>query len=283
MPPQPKVNTVVSSGLSDDPRDRIASASPIPGNEPQDDLEREMTSTERTIHRQATAEDERNPILPRPREEMTDAELPPHLRRTQYDARGQAYRDGAPVFSQQQMIAAGFSDREIMTLLRRSAGETGMVEFDLSTEEDRLQKLRVQAQKIAVLDGGTALRHQLSLMESYFAGATERGGDKDVANGQAFLRGKCKRFPYVSPVKRKVGINGYIFDIPPHKRVMLPEEVLTILEQAAEAAEQFDVLSAIYTARQQRPIDGFVEGGADSFRASMASNYQQRIPSGYRP
>lgn len=257
------VNTVASSGLSDDPRDRIANSPPnFPNLEPQNAEEQELTQAERVASRQAEEEDFRDPQVLGGVAGKASHELPPQLRPQREQ-----------VFTMDRLLQAGLSDNEIMKIMRETQGNDGLVEFDQDTEAERIAKLRTQSQRIAVLDGGDKVRTQLSVMERYFAGAAPRGDGE-----------YCKRYPYVSPVNRVVGINGYIFHIPRHKRVMLPAEALDLLEQSALAQEQYDVLSAVYASRQYRPIESFREGEAGDFKAQMVGRHSVRpdlIPNAY--
>lgn len=205
-------------------------------------------------------------------------------------AYNKAMRDYAPpfvqptdrgnyVFTQEDLIRYGMSNGEIIKLQREgaAAGNGGLREYDEEAEERLLNQKREQASRLAVIDGGDAIRSQLSTMEAYFAGAIPNGaGDY------------CKRYPYVSPTDETVGVNGYIFQIPKYRKVMLPEEVLIILNSAAMARQQYDILSAIYTARQHRPLDAqaFDGPGADAFAATVMANHHVKldlIPGNFDP
>lgn len=276
---------------------RVASAPPVPAMtvnttasdpdlEPRTPEEAELTQRERLAYRQAQEEDERNPLVAGGTAGKAQHELPPQMRQTRWDpVRGVEMRDGQPIFTTEMLLKAGLREQEILKIMHAQAGLTngGLVEFDETVELERLQAQRQQVAKIAALDGGDKVRTQHSEMEAYFAGAIPRGSEDDADYPQY-----CKRYPYVSPVEAVVGINGYIFQIPRFKKVMLPTEVLDILEQSGTAKERYEVLSAVYQARMQDPISLHDEkqfGGVDSFREAMLSNHSVRpelIPHGYR-
>jgi hypothetical protein len=184
---------------------------------------------------------------------------------------------GNYLFNQDDLIRGGLSDAEIIALQREgaAAGNGGLREYDETVEAERLHMKRSQAGRIAVIDSGSSVRLSLSESEAYFAGQVPNAGGK-----------YCKRLPYVSPTDETVGINGYIFRIPKYRRVMLPTEVLAILYQAGKARQQYDVLSAIYTARQYRPISATENGDPQGYAAAIAASHKVRedlIPGGAFP
>lgn len=189
-------------------------------------------------------------------------ELPPQLRPKEN-----------PRLSYENLIMMGLSDAEallIVNTIRQKNG--GLVEFDEDAEAERVAKIRAQQQQIARIDGGNSYQAQLSTMEAYFVGAVPRG------DGQM-----CKRLPYISPREERVWINGYRFEIPRHKRVMLPTEVIDLLAAAAQAREDFDVVSAAFQARQMDPInlhEGVIPSPADI--SPTALNYSYGDPFGRR-
>ena len=211
--------------------------------------------------------------------EIPEAEMPSaaeieHRQKTdEYNA---AMRDYAPpfvqpdasgdyMFTEDDLIRYGMTDAEIIRLRREGAAAAGqLTEYDEEQEALSLQHRRAQVDRLAVIDGGPQIRAQLSEMERYFSGqAPNREGQY------------CKRYPYVSPTDEIVGINGYIFNIPKHRKVMLPTEVLVSLRAKAMAMQQFDVLSAIYAARQNRPLE--YNNNADAYQATMRANHHVRL------
>lgn len=205
-----------------DSRDRVAEASPIP--------QERMTVEDL----EAFEEDERNPLVAGGVEGKFSHELPPQIR-PQTSER----------LSYKNLITLGLSDAEallIVNTIRQKNG--GMVEYDEDAEAERVAKLREQQMSISRIDGGNTVQAQLSTMEAYFVGSIPRGDGRH-----------CKRKPYMSPRDEKVWINGYRFEIPKHTRVVIPTEVIDLLDQAAKARGDFDVISAAFQARQFEPID----------------------------
>lgn len=228
-----------------DSRDRISTAPIIDGQEPAFEIDGETVSKQEM----------KDELFPG-NAQMLDAELPPEL------------RDNKPLFDEGMAIRLGMTDAEIIKLRNQGVMERA-VEYDEDMEYERLEKLRQQQTRISAIDQGTHFAHQLSAMEAYFSGTV-----RDESTGKF-----CKRYPYISPEKKIVGINGYMFHIPQHSRVMLPTEVLEILYRAAEAKNQLDVVSAIYAARQYEPIsvkerDGAID--ASQYHAAIAGRHHVR-------
>ena len=177
-------------------------------------------------------------------EDLQRHELPPHLREPE-----QPFirtDSGKTIFTEEQAIAMGLTDAEIVKLRQSGAmpSQGGLFEYDEAAELERLNKLRLQQARInAISDGGDLFAVQLSEMERYFKGFTKN------------KRGTfCQRHTTTLPEDRVVGINGYVFNIPKFKPVPLPLEVLWILEQSALATNQHSIYSAIMQARLTRPI-----------------------------
>lgn len=151
----------------------------------------------------------------------------------------------SPRLQVEYWTAKGVSDAEailITNTLRQQNG--GLVEFDEDAEAERLAKRREQQQQLARVDGGSNIQVQISAVEAYFVGAVARGDGR-----------YCQRKPYMSPRDEKVWINGYHFSIPKHTRVVIPTEVIELLEGAARSRGDFDVVSAAFQARQMDPIN----------------------------
>jgi hypothetical protein len=230
-----------------DNRDRVAEAEILLGQEPATAEERE-----------AAEEDARNPVIAGDAASLHPHELPPQV------------RPRPALFTYEELIGRGVDDATaimiVKTLLQKNGG---LVEYDEDAERERLHKIRLQQHEIAIIDGGNPVQSQLSLMEQYFAGAIERGSPNDPKH----LRGYCRRYPYLSPEDAVVGINGYIFRIPRHKRVNLPEEAIDILEKSAQAKDRFDVLSAAYQAKEREPIYMRPEMSVQAFVGEQAANF----------
>jgi hypothetical protein len=208
--------------------------------------------------REAAEEDARNPIVAGGTEGKFSHELPEQLR-PQVSER----------LSYESLLAMGLSDAEallIVNTIRQKNG--GMVEYDEDAEAERVAKIREQQQRLSRIDGGNSVQAQLSTMEAYFVGAIPRGDGK-----------MCQRKPYMSPRDEKVWINGYRFEIPKHTRVVIPTEVIDLLEAAARARGDFDVVSAAFQARQSDPInlhEGVIPSPADL--SDRALNYSYGDP-----
>jgi len=184
---------------------------------------------------------------------------------------------GNYLFSREELITNGLSDAEIIALEREgaAAGNGGLREYDEELEGQRIAKKREEQGRIAIIDSRDAVRVSLSESEKYFAGKVPNAAGK-----------YCKRYPYVSPTDETVGINGYIFRIPKYVKVLLPTEVLAILAEAAQARQQYEVLSAIYTARQYRPISPTEAGDPEGYAQRISQNHKVRhdlIPGGAFP
>lgn len=169
---------------------------------------------------------------------MQDHELPPELRQER------------PLFEDDELLRGGMTPQEILNL-RRSGH--ALVEYDHEAEIARLEKLQRQQMTIQDIDAGQRASHDG--MAAYFKGGQPlRDSAGKVVTDAHGEEVRCKRYRYVSGEAITVGINGYNFDIPKHKPVMLPGEVIEILENRARALQQYDVLSNIYTTRLNKPI-----------------------------
>jgi hypothetical protein len=151
----------------------------------------------------------------------------------------------SPRLQVEYWTSKGVSDAEailIVNTLRQQNG--GLVEFDEDAEAERLARRKEQQTRLARVDGGDNIQVQISATEAYFVGAVPRGDGRF-----------CERKPYMSPRDEKVWINGYHFSIPRHTRVVVPTEVIDLLESAARSRGDFDVVSAAFQARQMDPIN----------------------------
>lgn len=166
----------------------------------------------------------------------------------------------------EQLISWGLTDAEIIKIMRGAAQQqnNGMVEYDEEVEAERLDKLREQRHRMALADNGASYQTQLSAMETYFTDPMR------------------KRYRYMSPRDETVGINGYIFRIPKHQEVRIPIEVITLLEKAAKARGDFDIVSAAFQARAAGPIE-MHEGVANPEPHSGYYQEPRQEPQGYRP
>lgn len=177
------------------------------------------------------------------------------------------------LFSIDDLARYGLSPAEIQRLAREGAvakNGMGTVEYDEDVVALQAERATSQRTRLAILDAGNAVRVQLRQMESYFAGKTPDG------RGQY-----CKRYRFVSPTDEIVGINGYVFQIPAYVQVMLPTEVLDILQDKYAAQRRKDVLSAIYQARANRPVVFESAGMAEAFHSQVISQHHvplDRIP-----